>query len=174
MERNTYGFTIIEVLVAIVVMAIIGSLAYVGYANIQARAKLVQQVAELDRVGRAIQLWSAEHGTTFASSGAGAGGRGVGAFGTTSAQASSYTTVSVEQLLRESGYLQGDTTSLLRLSIMVAPCTTESDSRWVVLAIVKPVPAKPVAEQIAEAGCTNGLLAIYTNSTYGRNLVRVY
>lgn len=172
--QRTYGFTIVELLIVIVVIAILAALSYVGYTNIQARAKYVQQVAELDRIGKAIQLWSAENGKTLGDSGAGWGGQGVGYF--TAKNISGYTSMSVEDLLRGSGYFNGEINEsiFLRSSIMVAPCTNSSSVRWVLLARVSPAPPKTPAEQISDTGCTNPTITTYTGTGYNSNLIKAY
>lgn len=74
------GFTIVELLIVIVVIAILAAISIATYSGIQARAKLTHQVANLDKIGKAIQLWSAETGKTLRESGAGANGMGYGSF----------------------------------------------------------------------------------------------
>jgi len=173
MIRNRNGFTIVELLIVIVVIAILAAITIVAYNGIQARAKLTQQVAELDRIGKAIQLWSADTGQTLGTSGAGYGGKGVGTF---TATGGSYTSVSVEQLLKNSGYLTGTVggSAFSDSTVMVAPCTDYNDSRWLVFAIVSPAPSESVADQIADTNCTNGLATTYTSGTYNRNLIKAY
>lgn len=168
------GFTIVELLIVIVVIAILAAISIVAYNGIQARAKLTQQVADLDRIGRAIQLWSAENDKTLGSSGSGYNGQGLGSFTATTTNNSAYTSTSISQLLRSSGYLQGDITSFDEANVMAAPCTSLGDTRWLVMAIVNPAPQKPISEQIADTGCTSGYATTYTSLHYGRNLIKAY
>lgn len=174
MNQKAHGFTIVELLIMIVVIAILAALSYVGYTNIQSRAQYVRQVAELDKIGRAIQLWSAESGTSLASSGAGASGVGVGWFA--AKNGASYTAISLEDLLRNSGYLSGeiDPTVFDKTRVLLTPCTTDQDTRWVVLATVTPAPQKSVASQISETGCTNPSITTYTGVGYNSNLLKAY
>ena len=171
---NTSGFTIVELLIVIVVIAILAAISIVAFNGIQARAKLVQQTAELDRIGKAIQLWSADTGKSLGISGVGYGGRGLGGFATK--DNGQYGAVSVEDLLRDSGYLKGEisTSAFDKNAVLLAPCTTEDDPRWVVLAIVSPAPSRTVASQISATGCTNSLVSGYSSGVYNRNLLKVY
>ena len=174
MRKGVNGFTIVELLIVIVVIGILAAISIVAYNNIQSKARYAQQTSELDRIGRSIQLWSAENGKTLGDSGAGWGGQGVGYF--TAKNISGYTSLSVEDLLRASGYLNGEINEsiFLRSSIMVAPCTNSSSVRWVLLARVSPAPPKTPAEQIADTGCTSPTITTYTGSDYSSNLIKAY
>ena len=169
------GFTIVELLIVIVVIAILAAITIVAYNGIQARAKLTQQTAQIDKIGKAIQLWQAENGKSFSESGAGWGGGGYGFF-TAKSPAEGYVTLSIEDLLRNSGYLAGsiEAPGLTIGATLLAPCTATNQVRWVVLATVSPAPTKPVAEQVSETGCTFGLVTAYSTGNYTTNLVRVY
>lgn len=170
-RSSNKGFTIVELLIVIVIIAILATISYVGYSGIQARAMLTQQTAELDRIGEAIKLWSAENGKTLAQSGSGHSGRGVGSFTRTGGD---YTPTSVEDILRDSGYLTGSFLAFDVDTVMVSPCMNNNDPRWLVFAIVDPVPSKSTINQIADTGCTSTYASLYTNSTYGRNILRAY
>ncbi len=168
------GFTIVELLIVIVVIAILAAITIVSYNGITAQARYSQQVAALDKIGKAIKYYVAKEGNSLGSSGTGWLGQGYGSFMATSTEATNYTATSVNQLLRNGGYLNGAITPLDQHQILLTPCTTVDDPRWVVLATVSPAPAKPVAEQISDTGCTNGLLQTYTGGSYNRNFLKVY
>lgn len=162
------GFTIVELLVVIVVIGILASVTVVAYNGIQQRARFLQQTTEVDKIGRAIQLWTADNGGTLGQSGSGYNGTGLGNF---YSNTGAYPPVSVHALLVNSGYLSQLTYDS---SYMVAPCTDFNDSRWVVLVTLNPAPATTVATQKAESGCTNGYIDLYSNATYGRNFMKAY
>lgn len=159
------------------IIAILAAITVVAFNGIQARASLTRQTAQLDKIGRAIQIWSAETGQTLAQSGAGYNGGGYGAY--VNKNISGYTGVSIEDLLVNSGYMDSsfDTEAFGRSTVLLAPCTNgSSSSRWVVMATVTPAPEKSTADQISESGCTNSLVTLYTDpgGTYRRNLLKAY
>ncbi len=168
------GFTIVELLIVIVVIAILATISIVTYNGIQQRAKLARQTAAIDRIGKAIQLWSAEKGMSLEGSGSGASGRGVGAF--QQKNNGSYGSVSIEDALRSSGYLTGsnDEGAFAHSQLLLAPCTTYTDTRWAVFATVSPAPERSVADQIAATGCTSAYMTQYTSAPYNRNFIKAY
>lgn len=171
MKRNVSGFTIVELLIVIVVIALLAAISVVAYTGIQNRAKVTQQITDMDKVGKAIQLWSAENGRPFGESGAGYNGTGVGHFyGNTG----NYPATSMYDLLREAGYLPNFNTTGVNATIMITPCTTYTNYRWVVLAVFNPAPPTSAADQITQSGCTNSLITSYTGSGYNRNFIKAY
>lgn len=164
------GFTIVELLIVIVVIAILATISTVAYTGIQGRAKQAAVEADVDKIGKAIQLWSAENGKTLRDSGAGYGGQGYGWF---SAAGGSYTSVSVENLLRDAGYLTG---TLSISNVLLAPCSgVTNDPRWVVLANMSPTPTKTVREAIPTTQCPYTLMDSYsTPPSYSNNFAKVY
>jgi prepilin-type N-terminal cleavage/methylation domain-containing protein len=56
------GFTIVELLIVVVVIAILAAVTIVSYNGIQARAKVSASIAEIKSVNSAIQLYHAENG----------------------------------------------------------------------------------------------------------------
>lgn len=79
--KRAYGFTIVELLIVVVVIAILAAISIVAHNEVTARARLTQQTADLDRIGKAIQMWSAEEGKTLGQSGGlGIMARGMGGF----------------------------------------------------------------------------------------------
>lgn len=172
MRKNISGFTIVELLIVIVVIGILAAITIVAYNGVQQKAKYALQTSEVDRIGKAIKLWEAENGESLGYSGAGAGGHGLGTF--TAKNTGTYTSVSVEDLLRNSGYLTGDLT--VNTGYMVTPCTTNDDPRWVVLATLTPAPPTSITDLVSASGCNNSTLALYTdpNGNYKRNYIKSY
>lgn len=173
-KKTQPGFTIVELLIVIVVIAILAAISIVAYSGIQERAKRTQQITDIDKVGRAIQLWSAENGKSIGQSGHGYDGRGFGGFWSTGG---SYPPPSLHDVLVQAGYLPGFTNSGVYSTYMLAPCTSTSDTRWVVLASLNPAPEKSAQEQIDESGCTDGHISLYmglTNGNYNRNFMKVF
>lgn len=174
--KHAKGFTIVELLIVIVIIAILAAITVVAFNGMQARAQLTRQTAQLDKIGKAIQMWSAENGKTLGESGAGANGVGVGGYA--QKNVGNYTGVSIEDLLVESGYMSSsfDTTAFGKTSVLLSPCTTLSASRWVVMVTVTPAPQKSIADQISESGCTASYINLYTDpdGSYRRNLLKAY
>ena len=172
MRKSVTGFTIVELLIVVVVIAILATISIVAYSGIQSRAKHTQQVAEVDRIGRAIQLWIAENGKPLGQSGHGYNGMGYGNF--SSANTGAYPPVSVEEMLRNSGHLTG--TLNVNSGYMLAPCTLYTEERWVVLTTMNPAPPISVTDQITQSSCTNSLLTTYTSEDYSyrKNYLKVY
>jgi len=126
----------------------------------------------MDRIGKAIQLWSAENGKSIGESGHGYNGQGFGAF---HGYSGPYPPPSLEGILRESGYLTGDLS--VNSGYMLTPCTTYSDTRRVVLSIANPAPPTTIVEQDTASGCTSGWIDLYTGQTnqgYNRNFLKAY
>jgi prepilin-type N-terminal cleavage/methylation domain-containing protein len=170
MNVTRAGFTIVELLIVIVVIAILAAISMVAYTDIQGRAKQTAVEADVDKIGKAIQLWSAQNGTTLWSSGAGWAGQGYGFF---HAAGGSYTSTSVETLLRNAGYLTG---TLSINNVLLAPCSSNvNDPRWVVLVTMSPAPTKTVREAIPSSQCPYGLIDTYsTPPNYPSNFAKVY
>ena len=169
-SERRLGFTLVELLIVIVVIAILAAISLVAYGGVQKRAKHTAVEMDVDKIGKAIQLWSAETGSTLRTSGAGWGGQGYGWF---NAAGGSYTSVSVEKLLRDAGYLNGN---LGINNVLLAPCSTDvNDSRWVVLATMTPPPEKTIRQAIPTSVCPYSLMDSYsTPPNYTNNYAKLF
>jgi general secretion pathway protein G len=80
MNKNTSGFTIVELLIVIVVIAILATISIVAYNGIQARARDNIRYADAKTIMKALELYKVDHGsyppTSATSSGAGCTGNG--------------------------------------------------------------------------------------------------
>jgi type II secretion system protein G len=66
MKRGQFsnrGFTIVELLVVIVVIAILAAITVVAYNGIQARARDAQRVQDIKTIAKALELYYADNGT---------------------------------------------------------------------------------------------------------------
>lgn len=100
--RYKNGFTIVELLIIIVVVAILATLVVVGYNGVRDSANDTRRVADLNKLKDAITLWSTQTKTMPENSGTGYGNNGFGwVYGTGYAK-------SLETLLIETGYLDGE------------------------------------------------------------------
>lgn len=157
-----------ELLIVIVVIGILASITIVAYNGITQRARFAQQMSEVDKIGNAIKLWSADNYKSMGESGSGYDGRGLGGF---YSNTGSYPATSLYSLLVNSGYLSNLT---YNASYMLTPCTTETDRKWVVMVTLSPAPSTTVAAQKAESGCTSTYIDLYSNSTYQRNFMKAF
>lgn len=60
--KRAYGFTVVELLIVIVVVAILAALSYVGYTNIQARARLSIAQGDAASIKRAMDVYRVDEG----------------------------------------------------------------------------------------------------------------
>lgn len=63
MRKNSTGFTIVELLIVIVVIAILAAIAITAYAGIQVRAKDTKQLSEVKQFIKQLEMYRSEHGT---------------------------------------------------------------------------------------------------------------
>lgn len=63
MKKTMSGFTIVELLIVIVVIAILAAISVVAYTGIQNRAKDSQVQSDIRQVESAIKLYHADHGS---------------------------------------------------------------------------------------------------------------
>ena len=59
--KNRYGFTIVELLIVIVVIAILASISIVAYNGIQSRANDSKTVAGANQFEKSLYIWAADH-----------------------------------------------------------------------------------------------------------------
>ena len=69
MKKNTSGFTIVELLIVIVVIAILAAISIVAYTGIQQRARDSERKAELQTIAKAVEMYYAANGNYPMSSG---------------------------------------------------------------------------------------------------------
>lgn len=62
-RRNNSGFTIVELLIVIVVIAILAAISIVAYNGIQERARVSSVSSALSQASRKVTLYQAEHGS---------------------------------------------------------------------------------------------------------------
>lgn len=79
--KKQQGFTIIELLIVIVIIAILAAITLVAYNNIQARARDSIRKQDLATIAEALKMYSVDHGDYVgAGSGCGSSGSGSGWF----------------------------------------------------------------------------------------------
>lgn len=169
--NKQHGFTIVELLIVIVVIAILAAISIVAYNGIQQRARDSIRKDHIAKISKAMQLWSIKSSSDLISMNAGASGTVVGYFD------SSYSTYpSIKSVLVSSGDLtegvvdpinyKGGATNTY--TYMVAPCETASISTTrVILSRMEVEPKDSLSQQLGRT-CTNGTFTSFV-SGYGMN-----
>jgi prepilin-type N-terminal cleavage/methylation domain-containing protein len=62
MRKSTTGFTIVELLIVIVVIAILATISVVAYSNIQQRARDSKRASDIAQIKKALLAYDAIHG----------------------------------------------------------------------------------------------------------------
>ena len=62
MRKSTNGFTIVELLIVVVVIAILAAITIVAYNGIQARAQDSKRMGDIGLIKKAISMYRAENG----------------------------------------------------------------------------------------------------------------
>lgn len=62
MDKRSYGFTIVELLIVIVVIAVLAAVSIVAYNGIQSRSNDAKVLAEFDSARKALNLYYAQNG----------------------------------------------------------------------------------------------------------------
>jgi prepilin-type N-terminal cleavage/methylation domain-containing protein len=101
------GFTVVELLVVIAVVAILATITLVSYRNVQAKARDTERKTEVQAIADGIKLYRLKNGNDIQNgSGCGSSGNGQGWFAYETG-AAPYTK-SILTCLKEAGYLDGD------------------------------------------------------------------
>lgn len=172
MNKSKSGFTIVELLIVIVVIAILAAISIVAYSGVQQRARDSKRISDVNAIVAAFRMIGAESGNDFGDISAGMDGNETGWFD------SPYATYpSVKSFLVASSYLPegvqdpvNSKSPLPAYAYMIAPCTSGDDSTRIILARLEKPPTQTVSEQIGMS-CT-GSFTTYTGS-YGMNYGRV-
>ena len=116
------GFTIVELLIVVVVIAVLAAITIVAYNGITIRANDTVRRDAASRLAQAYKAWIAETGKTPAQLGCGWGDSGVGWVQFTDSEY--YAGASCVDLLAEAGYLPRDFTSRVPAPRTSAPYNT--------------------------------------------------
>ena len=98
---SKHGFTIVELLIVIVVIAILAAISIVAYTGIQQRARDSHRKSDLAVIAKALQIYQVDNGPMFTASGCGSGGNGSGWFNYTYSSPGG----NIAECLRSGGYL---------------------------------------------------------------------
>jgi prepilin-type N-terminal cleavage/methylation domain-containing protein len=172
MRKTISGFTLVELMIVISVIALLATIGIVSYNGFQSRARDSKRVDDIAHIGRALQLWAGSD-KSLSNFGGGAGGQGYGWFENNYGNPN----IPIKQVLLNNNLI----TSGVRDPRFVAStqdyvislCTTPSDNRRVIMAKLENPPAQTVAEQIAQAGCTTAQWQGWTTAN-GMNYAEVF
>ena len=167
------GFTIVELLIVIVVIAILAAITIVAYNGIQQRSRDAQRMSDVANIVKAIQRWSIETGNDFSAMPVGnLSVTGQGWYNT------NYSTSSVKAFLVNLGYLSNGVDDPLNTkggpqaySYMVVECISGDNKQRVVMANLENNPSQTPAQQLGSVSCTSSNYSSYI-STYGMDYVK--
>lgn len=63
MKKTISGFTIVELLIVIVVIAILAAISVVAYRGVQERARNADRVADVNAIQKAVEMFAVDHGS---------------------------------------------------------------------------------------------------------------
>lgn len=171
MIKPARGFTIVELLIVIVVIALLAVITIVAYSGIQTRAALTKEQQDLNILVKAINLYVANGGSMRDGVAGSAGGMWYGG-ADGKAPAGSYTAMSMREALQASGYLPQSFTR----NFMIALCngTATTVEQRVVMIKANPIPTVTPADQLLPGTCSNANFTTYTDPAlqYQMNLVK--
>jgi len=165
------GFTIVELLIVIVVIAILAAISIVAYNGIQQRGRDARRASDIGNIEKAIRRWSIETGQNF--SAMPVGGGSVTAQGWYN---SNYSTASVKEILVNAGYLTNSVDDPINSkaspfsAYMIVECTSGDNKTRILLANMDTTQSQTVAQQIGGA-CSSGTYANYIAS-YGMDYAK--
>ena len=172
MNKSTSGFTIVELLIVIVVIAILAAISIVSYTGIQQSARDSKRKSDLELIVKGFSLWGAESGDNFSGMSAGSEGLSLGWFDHTYSGFPSVRAAIVSGgFLNESVQDPINTNASPFYAYMIAPCTSSDHSIRIILAKLENPPTQTVGEQIG-LSCTAANFTGYISS-YGMNYGRV-
>jgi prepilin-type N-terminal cleavage/methylation domain-containing protein len=172
MKKSVSGFTLVEVLIVITVIAILVAIGIVSYSGVQARARDSKRIEDVAHIGRSLQLWAGTD-KSLASFGGGSGGQGYGWFENNYGGVN----IAIKQVLINNKLatlgIRDPRFVNMSQDYVISLCTTASDNRRVIMAKLENAPTQTVAQQITQAGCTSGSYSTWV-TTNGMNYAEVY
>lgn len=100
MQKSSRGFTIVELLIVIVVIAILAAITIVSYTSLQERARDAKRKQDVSQIAKLLAIYELDNGPMYTGSGCGYGGNGTGYF---NAQGGTTYPKSMMQCLIDSG-----------------------------------------------------------------------
>ena len=124
---NHRGFTIVELLIVIVVIAILAAITVVAFDGVQSRSRDSKRKQDVAAIVKSLQLYNIDNGNMVGSgSGCGSDGNGNGYYNYEGTPTPNYP-ISIDNCLRSAGYTNNeilDPTGLKRCSGLGLECYT--------------------------------------------------
>jgi prepilin-type N-terminal cleavage/methylation domain-containing protein len=172
MRKTISGFTLVELMIVIVIIALLATIGIVSYSGVQSRARDAKRIDDVNHIGRGLELWAGSD-QSLSNLGGGTSGQGYGWF----ENDYSGTPVSIKQVLQTSKLVTDSVhdPKFVNMSqdYVISLCTTTSDNRRVIMAKLETAPSQTVAQQITQAGCTSGSYSTWV-TTNGMNYAEVF
>ena len=184
---KTVGFTVVELLITLVIIAILVSIVIVSYGTYQERTRDAERKSDMQQLATALKTNLTWNGDFIESgSNCGSGGNGEGWISLSSAEVTTYMN-SIEQCLIDRGLLDAgeatDPTGCKRNSggicggnptraYMKMHCTVNGVKRAYVMASLETMPANNAALDslcTTASGCTVGCTTATWGTSYGMN-----
>lgn len=160
------GFTIVELLIVIVVIAILAGISLVAFTGVQQRARDSQRLSDVKQITKAMQLWSTDTSKSFEEMNVGFVNASATGWFTSAYNGGA----SIKSVLVQSGYLNEvvkDPTG--GRDYMLTRCTSATDNRRVVMARLENPPSQTVAQQLQSSGCNDIYINAFVNASYYMN-----
>jgi prepilin-type N-terminal cleavage/methylation domain-containing protein len=160
------GFTIVELLIVVVVIAILAAITIVAYSGIQQQARDSVRKSDAAAIAKTLKLWSYNTSKSFSEMNYGNGG--LSANGWFDGEYSG--TPSVRSVLRSGGFSgvqnmddpMRSESNPARWRYMISPCTgVTGDNRRVILVELEQAPDQTILQQLSAYGCDSTFLTTY-------------
>jgi prepilin-type N-terminal cleavage/methylation domain-containing protein len=172
MRKTISGFTLVELMIVIVVIALLATIGIVSYNGVQSRARDTKRIDDVAHIGRGLQLWAGSD-KSLSSFGGGSGGQGFGWFENNYGGAN----IPIKQVLQNNKLITDSVHDPKFVNqsqdYVISICTNPIDNRRVIMAKLENPPTQTVAQQISQAGCTTAQWQGWTTS-YGMNYAKVF
>ena len=161
-KKKQAGFTIVELLIVIVVIAILAAITIVAYNGVQQRARDARRATDLSNIAKALQRWSIETGQDFSAFPVGVASiRGNGWYNV------SYSTASAKAYLVNLGYITNSVDDPINdynppaSAYMIVQCNVGDDKTRILLANMDTAQTQTVAQQLVGTTCASNLYPSY-------------
>lgn len=172
MRKTISGFTLVELMIVISIIALLATIGIVSYSTLQSRSRDSKRMDDIAHIGRALQLWAGSD-KSLSTFGGGSGGQAFGWFENSYGNPN----IPIKEVLLNNKLITNSVHdprfAASSQDYIISICTTPSDNRRIIMAKLENPPAQTVAEQIAQAGCTTAQWQGWTTAN-GMNYAEVF